>query len=126
MARKGTPASWQASMIDMPALCLLQISGEALACEQKSLRTLVQHWFAPGATHQVKVVDFRNNRARQQRDVCVEVSKTRDRAEMFLFRHDDGMGRVFPPARVRPAMVAHSAFSHWDRSTTGCKDPYSS
>ena len=99
-------------MIEMPPpRCGLP--EDVLACEQKSLRTLVQHWLAPGATHQVRVVEFRNNRARQQCYVRVEVSKTEEPATMFFFRHDDGLWRVFPPARARPEMGASCAYTHW-------------
>ncbi|TDN57910.1 hypothetical protein B0G77_8762 [Paraburkholderia sp. BL10I2N1] len=83
-----------------------------MACEQKSLRALVEHWLAPGTTHQVRVIEFRNNRTRSKCYVRVEVSKTGDRTAMFLFRHDDGIWRVFPPAGARSTMGCSRASTH--------------
>ncbi|TCG10056.1 hypothetical protein BZM27_00955 [Paraburkholderia steynii] len=82
-----------------------------MADGQTSLRALVEHWLAPGEAHRVRVVEFRNNRVRQQCYVRVEVSKTDECMAMFFFRHQDGIWRVFPPARVRPAMGFGRSFT---------------
>ncbi|AUT63720.1 hypothetical protein C2L65_18990 [Paraburkholderia terrae] len=82
-----------------------------MADGQTSLRALVEHWLAPGKTQRVRVVEFRNNRVRQQCYVRVEVLKTGERMAMFFFRHQDGIWRVFPPARVRPAMGFSLSFT---------------
>ena len=84
---------------------------KVLADGQMSLRALVEHWLAPGKTQRVRVVEFRNNRVRQQCYVRVEVLKTGERMAMFFFRHQDGIWRVFPPARVRPAMGCSLSFT---------------
>nr|WP_091777656.1 hypothetical protein [Paraburkholderia steynii] len=82
-----------------------------MADGQTSLRALVEHWLAPGETQRVRVVEFRNSRVRQQCYVRVEVLKTGERMAMFFFRHHDGIWRVFPPARVRPAMGCSLSFT---------------
>jgi hypothetical protein len=94
------------------ALPIERFRENVLACEQKSLRVLVEHWLAPGTADQVRVVEFRNNRARQQCYVRVELLTTGDQTAMFFFRHADGIWRVFPPARVRPTMGFGYASTH--------------
>lgn len=75
-----------------------------MATREKSLRTLVEHWLAPGAGQPVRVAEFRNRRAGNKCYVCVETSTPAGDVAMFFFRHRDGMWRVFPPDRERPCM----------------------
>lgn len=82
-----------------------------MATGEKSLRTLVEHWLAPGAGHPVRVAEFRNRRSGNACYVRVETSTSAGHAAMFFFRHRDGIWRVFPPDRERPCMSCQGSGS---------------
>jgi hypothetical protein len=72
----------------------------------ESLRLVVEHWLAPDPTTRVQVTHFRNRRSRRECYVCVEAIRADGPVAMFFFRHEDGLWRIFPPRRERPAMRA--------------------
>lgn len=69
---------------------------------RKSLRMLIEKWFAP--TIPVRVTRFSRIRSTPRRYVCVEASGQFGPLAIFFFRHDDGAWCVFPPEANRPAM----------------------
>lgn len=75
-----------------------------MASTEKSLRLMVEHWLAPDPASRVRVIEFRKRRSTQSCYVCVETIKGRDPVAMYFYRHGDGLWRVFPPERDRPAM----------------------
>ncbi len=75
-----------------------------MAREGRSLRAVVEHWLDPIPENPVRVTKFKNRRLRKECYVCVETLTSAGLAAMFFFRHEDGVWRVFPPNRKRPAM----------------------
>nr|WP_241018805.1 hypothetical protein [Paraburkholderia sp. Tr-20389] len=75
-----------------------------MASGERSLRAMVEHWLAPDPAKPVRVTQFRNRRGRRERYVRIETFRTERPIAMFFFRHEDGIWRVFPPGRKRPAM----------------------
>jgi hypothetical protein len=75
-----------------------------MACCEKSLRAMVEHWLAPALAEAVRVKRFSHRWSGQGRYVCVETVRTGKSVEMFFFRHRDGSWYIFPPSLERPAM----------------------
>lgn len=63
----------------------------------KSLRSLVEKWFAPNPASPVRIAHFGRTHRHQRRYVCVETSWHAGVFAIFFFRHDDGSWCVFPP-----------------------------
>jgi hypothetical protein len=74
---------------------------------EKSLRLLVEKWFAPTAAMPVRITEFSRTCTNQKRYVRVEALRPTGMLRIFFFRHDDGSWCVFPPQTVRPAMSAY-------------------
>lgn len=64
---------------------------------EKSLRSLVDKWFAPNPATPVRITRFSRTRLHQRRYVCVETWRPTGPLAIFFFRHDDGSWCVFPP-----------------------------
>jgi len=77
-----------------------------MASAGKSLRLMVDHWLAPDAGQRVTVTEFRNERSKHERYVCIETLKTAGPVAMFFFRHQDGTWCIYPPRREQPMMRA--------------------
>lgn len=75
-----------------------------MSTARNSLREMVEHWLAPNPTDELRVTEFRNRRATRECYVCVETLTEAGPVALFFFRHQDGVWRVFPPSRERPAM----------------------
>lgn len=73
---------------------------------KNSLRETVEHWLAPNLASKLRVTEFRNRRSRHECYVCVEALTAAGPVALFFFRHQDGVWRIFPPSRERPAMRA--------------------
>ncbi|GLU32501.1 hypothetical protein WKR88_17620 [Trinickia caryophylli] len=72
--------------------------------EKISLHALVDKWLAPTADAPARVIRIGRVAATGRRYVCVEGPASRGPLALFLFRHDDGCWRVFPPTDTRPVM----------------------
>lgn len=77
--------------------------------EKISLHALVDKWLAPTKDAPARVIRIGRVPVTGRRYVCVEARVARGPLSIFLFRHDDGCWRVFPPTGARPAM--HWAFA---------------
>jgi hypothetical protein len=71
---------------------------------EKSLRSQVEKWLAPGSAIPVHVIEFGRTRMGGGRYVCVEAAG--GARALFFFRHDDGGWCVFPPASDRRRSVS--------------------
>lgn len=79
----------------------------------KSLRSMVEYWFAPDPADKVRVTRIRKGRSTRDRYVRVERLRGTESVGMFFFRHQDGVWRIFPPAQERPAMCGASASNNF-------------
>jgi len=69
-----------------------------MTISEKSLRFVVDKWFAPVPAMRIRV-------GRDKRPyVHVEAFAPTGSRAIFFFRHDDGCWCVFPPRRAQPAM----------------------
>ena len=80
--------------------------------QRKSLRLLIEQWFAPTSTRPVRLRRLGGMPSSRQHYVCVEVSCRARSLAILFFRHSDGTWHVFPPEAERPAM---SGFLHAQR-----------
>ena len=73
---------------------------------EKSLRRLVDKWFAPTPAMPVRVkrVRFSRTPTNDARCICVESARPAGPLAIFFFQHGDGSWSVFPPELERPAM----------------------
>ncbi|CAD6561141.1 hypothetical protein LMG28727_07354 [Paraburkholderia kirstenboschensis] len=71
---------------------------------EKSLRTLVEKWFAPTPAMPVRITRFSRTSSSARGYICVEASRPAGSFAIFFFRHHDGTWCVFPPEPKRPAM----------------------
>lgn len=76
---------------------------------EKSLRQLVEKWFAPNQAMPAHVTQFGRMRENKRRFVRVESSQPTCSFAIFFFRHDDGSWCVFPPQRQHPTISYSSA-----------------
>ena len=70
----------------------------------KSLRLVVEKWFAPTPAIPVRVTEFGRTSSNQRRYVRIEALRPAGLLVIFFFRHDDGSWNVFPPKTDMPAM----------------------
>jgi hypothetical protein len=73
---------------------------------EKSLRLVVEKWFAPTPAMPVHVTEFGRTTSTQRRYVRIEALRPAGPLAIFFFQHDDGSWNVFPPIAVMPAMRA--------------------
>ena len=73
----------------------------------KSLRFVVEKWFAPTPAIPVRVTEFGRTSSNQRRYVRIEALRPAGLLVIFFFRHDDGSWNVFPPKTDMPAMRAY-------------------
>ncbi|QCP48454.1 hypothetical protein FAZ95_04165 [Trinickia violacea] len=74
---------------------------------ERSLRSLVEKWFAPTSETPLRVT--RLGRAQSHQGTCVHIElllSTRP-VGLFFFRHRDGSWCVFPPEAERLVMRVH-------------------
>lgn len=71
--------------------------------EKISLHALVDKWLAPTSDAPARVIRIGRVPSTGHRYICVE-SNAHGPLSLFLFRHDDGAWRVFPPTDTRPVM----------------------
>jgi hypothetical protein len=76
---------------------------------QQTLRQLIEKWLSPTPANPVRVTRFSRTRDSNRRYVCVEVARPACPVAIVFFRHGDGVWRVFPPDRERPAMACPKA-----------------
>jgi hypothetical protein len=69
--------------------------------DERSLRSQVEKWLAPGPATPVHVIGFGRTHWDGGRYVCVEASFQAGPHALFFFRHSDGSWCVFPPAADR-------------------------
>ena len=75
-----------------------------MAAGQKSLRAMVEHWFPPSCSKDVRVTVFKNRPSKHECYVCVATFRDGGLLEMFFFRHKDRTWRVYPPNGERLAL----------------------
>lgn len=71
--------------------------------ERKSLRLLIENWFAPTSATPVRLRRLGTPFGRK-RCVCIEVTCRARSVAILFFRHGDGTWHVFPPEAERLAM----------------------
>jgi hypothetical protein len=71
---------------------------------RKSLRLVVEKWFAPTPAMPVRVTEFGRTSSNQRRYVRIEALRPAGLLVIFFFRHDDGSWNVSPPKTDMPAM----------------------
>jgi hypothetical protein len=74
--------------------------------DERSLRSQVEKWLAPGAENTVRVILFSRTHAEKRRYVCIQASHPAGSHALFFFRHEHGCWGVCPPRRQRPSMTA--------------------
>ncbi|SKD04453.1 hypothetical protein SAMN05445504_9232 [Burkholderia sp. CF099] len=77
-----------------------------MASGGKSLRLMVEHWFAADPSKGIRVVEFRNRRSKHECYVRVEALTGTGPVAMFFFRHEDKTWRIYPPSRAKPILQA--------------------
>jgi hypothetical protein len=80
--------------------------GEVVNSAKNSLREIVGHWLTPDPGSQLRVTQFRNRRSKNECYVRIETLTAAGPVALYFFRHQDGVWRIFPPSRERPAMRA--------------------
>jgi len=73
---------------------------------ERSLRLVVDKWFAPTPAMPARVTEFGRFTSNQRRYVRIEAVRPEGLLVIFFFRHDDGSWNVFPPISEMPAMRA--------------------
>lgn len=73
---------------------------------KKSLRSMVEYWLAPDPSQPLRVTRLRSKRLIQECCVYIEAISAGGQVAMYLFRHQDGTWRIYPPTRERPSMCA--------------------
>ncbi|MGA3251790.1 MAG: hypothetical protein ABSD12_27180 [Paraburkholderia sp.] len=73
---------------------------------ERSLRLVVEKWFAPTLAMPVRVTGFGRTASNRRRYVRIEAIRPAGLLVIFFFRHDDGSWNVFPPIAEMPAMRA--------------------
>jgi hypothetical protein len=73
---------------------------------EKSLRLVVEKWFAPTPAMPVRVTGFGHTTSHRRRYVRIEALRPAGLLVIFFFQHDDGSWNVFPPITEMPAMRA--------------------
>jgi hypothetical protein len=72
--------------------------------EERSLRWLIDKWLAPTPASPVRLTRYGRTSSSQRRFVLLQTSGTIPPLAIYFFQHDDGVWRVFPPARSGPIM----------------------
>lgn len=73
---------------------------------EKSLRLVVEKWFAPTPAMPVHVTGFGRTTSNRRRYVRIEALRPAGPLVIFFFQHDDRTWNVFPPIAEMPAMRA--------------------
>ena len=79
---------------------------QEMNASEKSLRLVVEKWFAPTPAMSVRVTGFGRTTSNQRRYVRIEALRPAGLLVIFFFQHDDGSWNVFPPIAEMPAMRA--------------------
>jgi hypothetical protein len=77
-----------------------------MACAEKTLRSMIDHWLPIALTAQVRITRYRTRCRKKECYVRVETASSTGAIEIYFFRHPDGSWRVYPPNRGRPTMDA--------------------
>lgn len=83
-----------------------RLKEQEMNASEKSLRFVVEKWFAPSPAMPVRVTEFRRITSNQRRYVRIEAIRPAGPLVIFFFRHDDGSWNVFPQIAEMPAMRA--------------------
>jgi hypothetical protein len=75
-----------------------------MGAAETSLGSLIEKWFAPSATSEVRLTRYARAHPIGSRCVRVEAQRMKDPVAIYFFQHRDGSWRLFPPEHRHASM----------------------